>query len=658
VPSRRENPAVSTGRGSASPKTVAERLAENDAVHERFAALEHVRTDGQESGDGLPGDAAQRGAICNRNEREGTEESLAERTKQLEAVRTISEEITRELDLTRLLQLILRRTMEFVGASTGVIRLWDDATQMLVPSASQDEGRLLWPLRLGEGVSGTVAQRRQGMIVNDFRKSPYATPRHLEHTTFNAILAEPLLYRDRLVGVIAVGHKAVAGSFRSEEAQLLRLFATQAAIAIENARLFAELKCAYADLSRAQDELIRSEKLRALGQMAAGVAHDLNNILAAILGQTNLLRLRTAEPFVHEALNTLELAATDAAEVVRRLQEFARQQAQRPLGPVDLAVLVREALEITRPRWKDDPQQQGVMIETRLAFEELPPVLGYASEIREALTNLILNAVDAMPHGGTLGLTGQLVESSSRPPEPNEAGTSESTQRQLDQSTSWVELTVADTGVGMTAEVSQQIFDPFFTTKGFKGTGLGLSVVYGIMQRHRGQIDVASSPGQGTTFTLRFRVAAGALEAPAQPAEGRAVPPRRILLIDDDPTVRRTMADLLQEVGHSVVVAEGGAEGLAHLGQGQVDLVITDLGMPGMTGWEVARAIKSVTPHPPIVLLTGWGERPASHSEHAGLVDRILGKPIGLNDLLSAIRDLAGPTSHNPEATPASPASS
>jgi CheY-like chemotaxis protein len=207
-----------------------------------------------------------------------------------------------------------------------------------------------------------------------------------------------------------------------------------------------------------------------------------------------------------------------------------------------------------------------------------------------------------------------------------------------------VELRIRDTGVGMTAEIRQRIFEPFFTTKGVKGTGLGLSVVYGIMQRHGGQIDVSSSPGDGTTFSLRFCVAAGNPEAPPQSTGTRAVRPRRILLIDDDATVRRTMADLLQEVGHSVVAAEGGAEGLAHLGENQVDLVITDLGMPAMTGWEVARAVKLVTSHPPVILLTGWGERPASHSEHAGLVDRILGKPVRLDELLAAIRDLTRPT--------------
>lgn len=182
---------------------------------------------------------------------------------------------------------------------------------------------------------------------------------------------------------------------------------------------------------------------------------------------------------------------------------------------------------------------------------------------------------------------------------------------------------------------------------------MGLSVVYGIMQRHGGRIDVASALGMGTTFALRFKVASDAGAAPSQPSAGGAVRPRRLLLIDDDVSVRSTMTDLLREVGHSVTVAEGGAEGLAHLSQGGVDVVITDLGMPGMTGWEVARSVKTIMPHVPIVLLTGWGESPANHSEHSGLVDRILGKPVRLSEILSAIRDLTEPVGHEPATTSA-----
>jgi CheY-like chemotaxis protein len=249
-----------------------------------------------------------------------------------------------------------------------------------------------------------------------------------------------------------------------------------------------------------------------------------------------------------------------------------------------------------------------------------------------------------MPQGGTLAIAGhERSGAEGRGPGKGARGTESEVQSAADDGRI-VELTVTDSGMGMTDEVRQRIFDPFFTTKGVKGTGLGLSVVYGIMQRHGGQIEAASSPGQGTTFTLRFMVAAEALDSPLPSTAGFVVRPRRILLIDDDPTVRSTMAELLREVGHSVIVAEGGAEGLAHLGQSQVDLVITDLGMPGMTGWEVARAVKAVALHPPVVLLTGWGERPASHSEHAGLVDRILGKPVRLDELLNTIRDLTRPT--------------
>jgi signal transduction histidine kinase/CheY-like chemotaxis protein len=459
----------------------------------------------------------------------------------------------------------------------------------------------------------------------------------------------PLICGDQVHGVLAVSTR-VRHAFDAEAVELLWSFAAQAATALENARLFAELKRAYEELSRAQDELVRSEKLRALGQMAASIAHDLNNILAAILGQTDLLRLRAAGLPVHDALNRLELAATDAAEIVRRLQDFSRQQASQPLVPVDLAATVRDVLEITRPRWENDPQRRGVAIEVRLALPELPPVLGHAHEIREALTNLILNALDAMPEGGILAIGACERAAPSGPPKTRRPTPGDPQGDAVEGRA--VELTVADTGVGMTAEVRQRIFDPFFTTKGAKGSGLGLSVVYGIMQRHGGAIDVASRRDRGTTFTLRFRVAAGPVVAPSPSAGGRALRPRRILLIDDDPTVRQAMAELLQEVGHSVVVAEGGAEGLAHLGQSRVDLVITDLGMPGMTGWEVARAVKLVTSHPPVMLLTGWGEHPASHSEHAGLVDRILGKPVRLDELLSAIRDLTRSTDEPGDALP------
>jgi CheY-like chemotaxis protein len=192
----------------------------------------------------------------------------------------------------------------------------------------------------------------------------------------------------------------------------------------------------------------------------------------------------------------------------------------------------------------------------------------------------------------------------------------------------------------MTEDVRRRVFDPFFTTKGVRGTGLGLSVVYGIMQRHGGHIAVTSSPGQGTTFTLRFRVADGAASESPPPVVARSYPPRRLLLVDDDSSVRRTLVNLLRAVGHTVAEYAEGALALEHLREHPVDVVLTDLGMPEMSGWDVARASKALDARRPVILLTGWGERPARHADHPGLADRILGKPVPLNELLAAIESL------------------
>ncbi|HYL82433.1 MAG TPA: GAF domain-containing protein, partial [Candidatus Acidoferrum sp.] len=401
---------------------------------------------------------ARQAALAIQNARLYTGEQ--ERRRQLEAIRGVSVEITRELDLTALLDLITRRAMELLGAAAGSVYLWDEAAQLLVPHTwtAHEELMQTTRLRLGEGLVGMVAERREGLIVNDYQHWAHARPVILEQTKINAAVAEPLLYRDRLVGVINLDHGDTDRRFSPQDRWTLALLAAQASVAIENARLYADLKGSYATLEAAQEELVRTEKLRALGQMSAGIAHDLNNMLAAVLGQVELLRFRVSDPEVRAALDLLETSATDGAHVVRRLQDFARQRASTALAPVALGRVVREALEITRPRWKDDSQRHGHVIEIRTAVEDVPPVLGEPTEIREVLTNIILNAVDAMPTGGTLSFSARRVEASTgQPADPSRPG---------GPSGEWVELCVSDTGVGMTEAVRQRIFDPFFTTKG------------------------------------------------------------------------------------------------------------------------------------------------------------------------------------------------
>ena len=384
----------------------------------------------------------------------------------------------------------------------------------------------------------------------------------------------------------------------------------------------AALERSYQALQAAQGQRVSTERLAALGQMAAGVAHDFNNMLASIMVRAELLRQLLSDPKLIAHVEVIERTAHDGARTVRRLQEFTRPANGSSFQPLDLNGAVKESLEITKSRWKDDAHLAGIHIELETEFGKLPPVLGEASEIREVITNLIVNAVDAMPYGGRLRFATRHLARENR-----------------------AELTVADTGVGMTEDIRAHIFDPFFTTKGTKGSGLGLSVSYGIIKRHRGQISVESTPGIGTTFTLLLPCVAETAQASApapalpegQPACGG---PLRLLVIDDDEGFRVSMYTALQREGHFVAVASSGEEGLRLFRISTFDMVLTDLGMPGLSGWDVAQAVKQARPRTPVILITGWGVTLTEEDRHRPEIDAILAKPVTAKAVLQVLGKL------------------
>jgi len=378
----------------------------------------------------------------------------------------------------------------------------------------------------------------------------------------------------------------------------------------------AALERSYQELKDSKGQHLSTERLAALGQMAAGVAHDFNNVLATIMVRAELLRQVLPDPKLISHVEVIERVAHDGARTVRRLQEFTRPAKGVDLRPVDLNAAVRDSLEITKSRWKDDAHLSGIPIEVQTEFGDIPPVLGDASEIREVLTNLIVNAVDAMPQGGLLRLA------TCQPPD-----------------SSRVELTVADTGIGMTDEVRAQIFDPFFTTKGPGGSGLGLSVSYGILKRHHGTISIQTAPGAGTTFTVTLPAAEG--KPVVEPEVSAAIPdPLRILVIDDEEGLRVSLYTALHREGHFVAVAGSGEEGLRLFGISKFDVVITDLGMPGMSGWQVAQAVKRLRPRTPVLLITGWGATLSEADRQRPEVDAILAKPVTAKAILQALARL------------------
>lgn len=363
---------------------------------------------------------------------------------------------------------------------------------------------------------------------------------------------------------------------------------------------------------RLRDRLTDTERLRALGELSSGVAHDFNNLLGAILGRVQLLKRSIEDPDIDRDLDVIERAAVDGRETVRRIMEFTRKRQDDEFSQVDLAEVIRDAAEITRTRWKTEAERRNITIRTRLDLADVPTVLGKDSELREVFTNLILNAIDAMPQGGTLTLTcatqdGQVV------------------------------ATVGDTGVGMTDEIRRHLFDPFFTTKGMSGTGLGLSVVYGIVHRHEGDVAIDTALGEGTRFRLTFPVAAirpHDAEDDAPIAIENA-PPSRILVIDDEADILEILRETLAAEGHTVETAQSGRDGVRLAELHDFDLVFTDLGMPDMSGWEVAQHIQSSTPSVPVVLVTGWGASLDDDEVERNRIAAVVHKPFNIDHVVN-----------------------
>jgi CheY-like chemotaxis protein len=346
--------------------------------------------------------------------------------------------------------------------------------------------------------------------------------------------------------------------------------------------------------------------------MASGVAHDFNNILAAILGRVQLILHHAEDSTLRRWLQVIERAALDGAQTVRQIQEFTRIRRDQPAETVDLTQVVHDAVEMTQTRWRDHTQSQGLEVRLVTDLAPVPPVDGHPAELRQVLTNLILNAVDALPHGGTITITTRTAGAA-------------------------VEVSVADTGVGMSDEVRRRIFEPFFSTKGPKGTGLGLAMVYGIVARHGGEVAVESREGAGSTLTIRLPLGAGRAEPGTAPLALAGSAGARVLVIDDEEHVREALADMLRLTRHDVVVASHGAEGLEQFRAAPFDLVMTDLAMPGMSGWQVAQAVKALRADVPVVLVTGWGVELPAEQLRANGVDRVMTKPFRIDEVNSVV---------------------
>ncbi|HTU66361.1 MAG TPA: PAS domain S-box protein [Steroidobacteraceae bacterium] len=564
-------------------------------------------------------------------ERLAHETRLGEQLGRLAMLSRITHAIGERQDLRSIFQVVVARLEEELPVDFCCICLYDMGESRLtvtcVGARSHDTA-----VQLGMDHGALVPIDENGLArcvlghlvyEPDIAGTPFPFPQRLAGAGLGAMVIAPLLVESQVFGVLICARRA-AQSFSSAECEFLRQASEHTALASHQAQLYAALQQAYDDLRQTQQQFMQQERLRALGQMASGIAHDINNAISPVALYTESLLER--EPNLSErARNHLEIiqrAVDDVAQTVARMGEFYRmREPQISLVPVDLNKLVRQVVDLTRARWSDMAQQRGVSVDVRLELAaNLPPIAAVDSQIRDAMVNLVFNAVDAMPQGGPLTLRTRAAGAG------RNAG---------------VVLEVIDSGIGMDEETKRRCLEPFFTTKGARGTGLGLAMVYGVAQRHGATLDIDSTPGEGTTVRLTFGVAP-AERVTSSGSHKPPVGPIRILIVDDDPLLLKSLRDSLESDGHHVTVASGGQAGInafveSHATGTPFPVVITDLGMPHVDGRKVAATIKSSVPGTLVLMLTGWGRRLVAEGDVPPGVDQVLSKPPKLAELRAVL---------------------
>jgi signal transduction histidine kinase/ActR/RegA family two-component response regulator len=575
-----------------------------------------------------------------------TERKLAEGKVQahlarLELLSHITRAIGERQDLHSIFQVVIRSLEDNLPIDFGCMCFYDQTENALtVINVGIRSGALARELAITEQARIVIDQnglsqcvRGQLMYEPDVSQAQFPFPQRLARGGLQALVVAPLMVERQVFGVLLAARRQ-PHSFSSGECEFLRQLSEHVALAAHQVQLYSALQQAYGDLRQTQQAVLQQERLRALGQMTSGIAHDINNALSPVALYTESLLER--EPHLsargREYLETIQRATEDVAHTVSRMREFYRQR-EPQLTPteVDFTRLLPQVIDLTRARWSDMPQQQGLVIDMYTDLTpDLPTIRGVESELREALINLIFNAVDAMPTGGTLTLRTRAV-----------AATPGSARDALTH----VQVEVCDTGIGMDEETRRRCLEPFFTTKGERGTGLGLAMVYGIVQRHNAELEIESAAGKGTTVRLIFAAPMTAAREPSLPAaRGQAPSRQRILIVDDDPLLLKSLCDTLESDGHLITAADGGQAGIAAFVAAQqrgelFTVVITDLGMPYVDGRMVASAVKTASPTTPVILLTGWGQRLIDERDVPPHVDRVLNKPPKLRELRIALAE-------------------
>jgi PAS domain S-box-containing protein len=564
-------------------------------------------------------------------ERMAHEARLAEQLQRLALLSRITHAIGERQDLRSIFQVVVARLEDELQVDFCSICLFDaEQNRLTVACVGTRSEPLAERIGFTQDVvvpidENGLARCLRGELVCelDIAQAPFPFPQRLAAAGLAAVVIAPLLVESQVFGVLICARRT-ANSFDSADCEFLRQASEHTALATHQAQLYQALQGAYDDLRQTQQQVMQQERLRALGQMASGIAHDINNAISpvALYTQALLERETGISGRGRSQLEIIQRAVDDIAQTVARMGEFYRsREPQVHLVPVEINKLVRQVVDLTRARWSDMAQQRGAAVDVRLELgAALLPVAAVESQIRDALVNLIFNAVDAMPEGGPLTIRTSMLASEPLPS---------------------VVLEVIDAGIGMDEDTRRRCLEPFFTTKGARGTGMGLAMVYGIAQRHGVNLEIESEPGKGTIVRMIFPATR---EAVGAGAEAELSPPTalRILIVDDDPLLLKSLRDALEADGHSVTAASSGQAGInafveSHAAGDPFPVVITDLGMPHVDGRKVAATIKASVPETVVLLLTGWGRRLVADGEVPSGIDEVLSKPPRLAEIRAAL---------------------